>query len=339
MMKQYTYNCSIGERPYFLYVPQRYQVNEAVPLVVMLHGCTQKATAFADGTHMNELAERYNFIVAYPQQVRSAHTYGCWNWFQPINQERDSGEPALLVGMVQEIVQRTGEWTIDTQRIYVAGISAGAAMASILGATYPDLFAALGLHAGIAYKVAQNVHTGMRVMRRGGPDAFLQEALISTAMGEHARVMPVIVFQGTRDFTVASVNGDQVVQQWLRSNMQASQGTFHADFQMPDAHVANKVPGGHAYEVFTWNDASGCTIQEYWKINGMGHAWSGGRDGSYTDPKGPDASEAMYRFFMQQSIAPPAKDATITSSGSAHTSFWSNLLHQARHLFGEKKET
>src|SRR5438876_4975728 len=246
-MKQYTYTGSTGERSYWLYLPQNYQASEAVPLVVMLHGCTQKASGFADGTHMNELAERYNFIVVYPQQLRAAHAYGCWNWFQPINQERGSGEAALLAGIVREIVQQTGEWTIDKHRIYVTGISAGAAMAGILGATYPDLFAAIGIHSGIPYKSAQNVREGMRIMRCGGPDTLLQEALISSAMGERARVMPTIVFHGTSDFTVASINGDRVVQQWMQSNILATHGTYSANFQQPDALVRGKVPGGRSY--------------------------------------------------------------------------------------------
>ncbi len=336
-MKEYTYRGPTGERSYFVSIPQNYKMSEAVPLVVMLHGCTQKVSAFASGTHMNELAERYNFIVVYPQQSRSAHTYGCWNWFQPINQERDSGEAALLAGIVQEMVRQTAQWMIDKRRIYVAGISAGGAMAGILGATYPDVFAAIGIHSGIAYKVAQNVHNGMRVMRRGGPDTFLQEALIQTAMGEHTRVVPGIVFHGTSDFTVAPVNGDQVVQQWMQSNVLVSHGAYSADFQQPDSIVTGKVQGGRSYEILTWNAKSGRPVQEYWKINGMGHAWSGGKDGSYTDAKGPDASEAMYHFFMQHSLEDSEKHS-VTTAEILHPSFWGNLVHQAIHLFNEKKE-
>jgi poly(hydroxyalkanoate) depolymerase family esterase len=336
-MKQYTYTGPTGERAYFVYVPQNYQMNKAMPLVVMLHGCTQKASAFATGTRMNELAERDNFIVVYPQQSRSAHSYGCWNWFQPLNQERNSGEAALLAGIVQEVAQQTAQWTIDKQRIYVAGISAGGAMAGILGATYPDVFAAIGIHSGIAYKAAQNVHMGVRVMRRGGPDTILQEALIQTAMGEHACVVPSIVFHGTNDFTVAPVNGDQVVQQWMKSNMLVSRGTYSADFRQPDSIVTGKVQGGRAYEILRWNAKSGHVVQEYWKINGMGHAWSGGKNGSYMDATGPDASEAMYRFFMQHSLDDGERHSTTTGE-ILHSSFWNNLVQHAINLFNEKKE-
>jgi poly(hydroxyalkanoate) depolymerase family esterase len=336
-MKQYTYAGSTGERPYFVYTPQNYQTNEAVPLVVMLHGCMQKANGFATGTHMNELAERYNFIVVYPQQIRSAHNYGCWNWFQPINQERNSGEAALLAGIVQEMEQQTAQWAIDKRRIYVTGISAGGAMAGILGATYPDVFAAIGIHSGVAYKAAQNVHTGVNVMRRGGPDTILQDALIQTAMGEYTRVVPTIVFHGTSDFTVAPINGDQVVQQWMQSNVFASHEAYRANFWQPDSNVTGKVQGGRSYEISTWNDRSGHPIQEYWKIDGMGHAWSGGKGGSYTDVKGPDASEAMYRFFMQHALEDGRKHA-VTITEALHSSFWSNMVHHAMHLFNEKKE-
>jgi len=336
-MKQYTYTGPNGERTYFVYTPQKYQISEAVPLVVMLHGCTQNVSAFATGTHMNELAERHNFLVVYPQQSRSAHTYGCWNWFQPINQERESGEAGLLAGILREVVQQTTQWTIDKRRIYVAGISAGGAMAGILGATYPDVFAAIGIHSGIAYKAAQNVHTGMRAMRRGGPDAIQQEAFIQTAMGERAHVVPTIVMHGTSDFTVASINGDQVVQQWMQANALISHGTYQADFQRPDSIVIDKVPGGRAYEILTWNDNKGQPIQQYWKIKGMGHAWSGGKGGSYTDVKGPDASEAMYHFFMQHALEDCEKDAGAATETS-QTSFWSNLVQHAIRLFNEKKE-
>ncbi|MBV9616274.1 MAG: PHB depolymerase family esterase [Ktedonobacteraceae bacterium] len=336
-MKQYTYSGPTGERPYFVYVPQNYQASEAVPLVVMLHGCTQKANEFATGTHMNELAERNNFLVVYPQQTRAAHNYYCWNWFQPINQERNSGEAALLAGIVQEMVQQTTQWTIDKRRIYVAGISAGGAMAAILGATYPDLFAAVGIHSGITYKSAQNVRSGMRVMRHGGPDSIVQGDFIQAAMREHARVVPTIVFHGTNDFTVAPINGDQVVQQWMQSNMLVSHGAYRADFQKPDSIITGKVPGGRSYEILTWNDGSGHPIQEYWKINGMGHAWSGGNGGSYTDVKGPDASEAMYRFFIQHSLQDSKQDS-VTITAALRPSFWSNLVHHTIHLLQEKKE-
>src|SRR5712691_10573249 len=152
--QQYTYSGPSGNRPYFVYTPLKYQVGQAVPLVVMLHGCTQTAADFAAGAQMNQLAEQYNFIVVYPQQTNIANQYLCWNWFDPANQTRGSGEPAIIAGIVQAIEQNTSQWTIDTRRIYVAGLSAGAAMAVILGVTYPDIFAAIGVNTGFEYQAA-----------------------------------------------------------------------------------------------------------------------------------------------------------------------------------------
>ena len=338
-MKQYTYTGPIGERPYFVYTPQSYRVGDAVPLLVMLHGCTQKAVDFATGIHVNELAERHNFIVVCPQQTRSANRYGCWNWYQSVNQVRDSGEPAIIAGIVQEMLRDTTQWTIDARRIYVAGISAGAALTVALGATYPDIFAAIGIHSGVAYKAATNISGGIKTMRRGGSDPVHLGETAYTAMERHARVVPTIVFHGTSDFTVSAINGDQVIQQWMQTNMLASHETYVANFQQPASVVTGRVVGGYSYVIQTWNDASGQEIQEYWKISGMGHAWSGGSDGSFMDPKGPDASEAMYRFFMKHPMPKKKEKQLVPVAETPRAApFWKNLLHNVVDFLYEKKD-
>ena len=335
-MKQYTYTGPTGECPYYVYVPRSYRTGDAVPLLVMLHGCTQKAIDFAAGTHMNQLAERHNFIVVYPQQVRSANKYGCWNWFKPVNQARESGEAALIAGIVRAMLRETAQWTIDAQRIYVAGISAGGAMADILGATYPDLFASLGIHSGVTYRSATNIASSLRTMRRGGPDPVHLGTLAHASMDGRARVMPTIVFHGANDFTVSPVNGAQIIQQWMQANRLASSRSYIADFQQPDRTVTNKVAGGRSYVVQSWNDARGQEIQAYWLVNGMGHAWSGGSGGSYMDPKGPDASEAMYRFFMQHTL--PQEKQAVPAARTKRPPFWKGLLHNVVDFLYEKKE-
>ncbi len=304
MWQQYTYAGPTGSRPYFVYTPVNYQVGIAVPLVVMLHGCTQTAADFAAGTQMNLLADQYNFIVAYPQQTSTHNQYLCWNWFDPANQARGSGEPAIIAGIVQAIEQDTSQWTIDTRRIYVAGLSAGAAMAVILGATYPDIFAAIGVHSGFEYRAATSRNGVLSVSRRGGPDPLQQGQAAYDAMGSFAHVVPAIVFQGTSDYVIKPINGDQAVQQWMQTDFLASNGTYNADFNSPASTTTEQVPGGRSYTVSAWNDSNGNELQEYWKVSGMGHAWSGGSySGSYTDPQGPNASLAMYTFFMDQSGA------------------------------------
>ena len=150
--QQYTYNGSAGSRPYFVYTPANYQVGTPAPMIVMLHGCSQTPADFAAGTQMDQLADQKQFIVVYPQQTSTYNQEACWNWFDPADQARGSGEPAIIAGIVQTVEQNTAQWTIDTHRVYVAGISAGAAMSVILGATYPDIFAALGVQSGLEYK-------------------------------------------------------------------------------------------------------------------------------------------------------------------------------------------
>ena len=304
MWQQYLYSGPTGSRPYFVYTPTNYQTGVGVPLVVMLHGCTQTVEDFAFGTQMNQVAEQQNFIVVYPQQVSSANGSLCWNWFDARNQSRGSGEAAIIAGIVQAMQQNTAQWTIDANRIYVAGFSAGAALAVILGATYPDIFAALGVHSGMEYQAAINLNTALRAMRKGGPNPQQQGHVAYTAMDGYARVVPTIVFHGTNDYTTNSLNGDQVVQQWMTTDKLASQGTYNADFVVPDATTTGQIPNGHSYVTLVWNDTDGNTIQHYWKVNGMNHAWSGGKaGGSYTDPLGPDATQAMYLFFMDHSLA------------------------------------
>lgn len=299
MWQQYLYVDTHGNYPYFVYTPETYQVSGPVPLVIMLHGCTQTAADFATGTSMNLLAEQHGFVLLYPQQTSSSNYKRCWNWFLPANQQRGSGEPARIVGMAKSLLRNTARWKIDPARIYVTGLSAGACMAVILGATYPDVFAAIGIHSGLGYQSARDVKSAFQAMRRGGPDPQQQGLRAYTATGDCSRVMPTIVFHGTNDRTVAFVNGDQVVQQWMQTNRLASRGTYTADFHRPTHVTSGQVLNGYSYAVETWNASNGEEVQVYWKINGMGHGWSGGNPaGSHTEPRGPGVSEAMYNFFM-----------------------------------------
>ena len=295
--QQFNYNGPAGSRPYFVYTPENYRVGTAIPLIVMLHGCTQTALDFAIGTRMNQLAEQYHFIVAYPQQASLYNSALCWNWFEPANQIRGSGEPAILAGIVQEIESQTNRWTIDQRRIYVTGISAGGAMAVILGATYPDIFAAIGVHSGAEYGAITSPLSGGGVFLQGGPDPIQQGKEAFAAMGSFARVVPTIVFHGTNDVVAAPINGKQAVQQWMETDSLASHGSYQADFNSPSSTSSGQVQGGHSYTTYTWDDNNGNEVQEYWLIDGMGHAWSGGSPYNFTDLKGPDASLAMYTFF------------------------------------------
>ncbi|HLY31350.1 MAG TPA: PHB depolymerase family esterase [Ktedonobacterales bacterium] len=317
---QYTYNGSAGSRPYYVYTPANYQVGTPVPLIVMLHGCTQTPTDFANGTQMNTLADQDQFIVVYPQQTSTYNSLECWNWFQTADQSRGSGEPAIIAGIVQTVEQTTSQWTIDTNRVYVAGMSAGAAMAVIMGATYPDIFAAIGVHSGLEYQAATSETAATMAQSQGGPSPTQQGQAAYNAMGSAARVVPTIDFQGQSDYTVYPVNGDQVIEQWMQTDHLASNGSYNASFSSPSTTTNGQVSGsgGHSYTVETWNDTNGNEIEEYWKINGMGHAWSGGSSsGSYTDPNGPSATNAMYSFFMNHPMRGGTQTPTPPPAGTS----------------------
>lgn len=309
MWQQFQYSSADGSRPYFVYTPHHYRPGTAVSLLVMLHGCRQSAWDFAKGTAMNELAEQYGFIVLYPQQTRAYNLGQCWNWFSPRNQQRGKGEPASIADIIQTVTSNTDLWTIDPQRIYAAGISAGGAMAVILAATYPDLIAAIGVHSGMEYQAASNVISGWRAIRHGGPDPVRQGEKAYRAMGTFSRTVPTIVFHGMDDKVAAPLNSDQVVEQWMRTNNLASEGKYLASLDKPDSVISGRATDGYPYVVSSWNEPGGNAVQAYWKIAGMRHAWAGGSpSGSYTDPLGPNASLAMYRFFM----AHPFSNAGVT---------------------------
>jgi poly(hydroxyalkanoate) depolymerase family esterase len=281
------YSNAAGSRAYKLYIPSGYRGQE-VPLVMMLHGCTQSPDDFAAGTRMNAIAEEQTCLVAYPAQGSDANPAKCWNWFRPVDQRRDQGEPSLIAGITRQIMH---DYAVDPGRVYVGGLSAGAAAAAVLGAAYPDLFAAVGVHSGLACGAASDMPSAFAAMRQGKPP------LPSTRDGGSAAAadgptIPTIVFHGDRDTTVHPRNSDHVIAR--------AKGTTSAQTKVH----RGRSPGGHAYTRTVHIDASGRTMLEQWEIHGAGHAWSGGSpSGSYTDPRGPDATREMVRFFMEHQLA------------------------------------
>jgi poly(hydroxyalkanoate) depolymerase family esterase len=256
-------------RTFKLYIPP--QAGERpLPLVVMLHGCTQDPDDFAAGTRMNEAAQLQGCFVLYPAQSTKANPQRYWNWFKHSHQKRDRGEPALLAAMTREIMSQHG---VDPARVYVAGLSAGGAMAAILGDAYPDLFAAVGVHSGLAAGSAKDLPSALAAMRQGAPAAGAQESRV-----------PTIVFHGDADTTVHPQNGSHV--------LSASAGPAPA----PEADTQR----GSNYTRTLHRDAQGRVVAEHWRVHGVGHAWSGGsKSGSYTAPAGPDATREMLRFFLE----------------------------------------
>ncbi len=312
---QYTYSGAPGSRTYNVYTPAGYTATQPAALIVMLHGCGGNPIDFSNTTQMNVLADSQQFVVVYPHQSTA---YGeCWQWTNPAHQSRGSGEPAIIAGITQTVLADTGHWNLDPSRVYVTGFSAGAAMSVILGVTYPDIYAAIGESAGLEYK-ASTSGSSSPALQTGGPDAVTQGQLAYTTMGTRARVVPVIVFQGTSDTTVYPINGDQVIKQWMETDRLASGGGYNASFATPATTTTGRAPGtsGRSYSVRTWNDLTGGEVEEYWSITGMGHSWSGGStSGAYADPYGPSATQRMYEFFMAHPFSGPP-----TTSPNAPTS-------------------
>jgi poly(hydroxyalkanoate) depolymerase family esterase len=270
----HSFTCAQGSRAYRVYVPAS-ATEAATGLVVMLHGCTQDPEDFAAGTGMNALAETHGFVVLYPQQSRGENAQSCWNWFRWGDQRRDMGEPAILAGMTRKVAAEHG---ICADRTFAAGLSAGAAMAVIMGQTYSDVFAAVGAHSGLAYGSATDVMTAFAAMGGQG------DVRVTAGKG-----VPTIVFHGTADTTVHPSNGRRIVADAVAGG--------------PRQTIETEAKGETAGRRFTREisrDVDGRTYLESWTVEGLGHAWSGGQSGgSYTDIQGPDASAEMIRFFYE----------------------------------------
>lgn len=282
-----SFTCQAGTRGYKLYVPSTYKEGGApVPLVVMLHGCTQDPDDFAAGTRMNTVAEETGCLVAYPCQSMQANTSKCWNWFSAADQQRDRGEPAIIAGIARQVM---ADHNVDAARVSIAGLSAGGAMAVAVGALYPELFHAVGVHSGLPVGSASDLPSALQAMQQG-----------AKAGGQPVSSPPLIVFHGDKDHTVHPKNGTDVLRHGLAGHEAGA----------PEIERA-KASGGRKYTRSLHRGADGRVLAEHWELHGGGHAWAGGSaSGSYTDPTGPDASREMVRFFA-------AVAATRTATGTA----------------------
>ena len=272
----------VQDHPYWVYVPKTETATAGRPLVLMLHGCTQNAEDFARGTRMNATAEAEGALVLYPSQLQSANANGCWNWFRPQDQQAGSGEPALLLAMVQNAM---AAHDIDHKRVYVAGLSAGGAMAAVLGQQYPEVFSAVGVHSGLAPGAAHNMMGALSAMKSGAKGW-------SSTSGSSARQVPLIVFHGDADSTVHPRNGEQL--------LEGAAAGLATSVQSRDIGTT---PDGQRYTRTSVQNTAAekpSALAEHWLLHGGGHAWSGGdAQGSHTTAKGVNASAEMLRFFLE----------------------------------------
>lgn len=296
-----------GTRSYRVYIPHGLRRTTKAPLVLALHGCGQNGMDFAAGTRFSDVADKHQFVVVYPEQAVTHNGQRCWNWFRPTHQSRAQGEPAILAGIVRRVIRETAAWRIDPDRIYVTGISAGGGMAVVLAATYPELFAAVGVHSAPPYRSASGPANALAAMQGRAAPAQVEAAAT-------AAMPPMIIFQGTFDGTVRPVNGQRVADQWLSYHRHSAPAASRAKgVVIGDPRVTHASPARPAtarsrrgYTVSRWY-AGGRKVLELWVVEGLGHAWSGGSSkGSYSDSRGPRATTEMWRFFSAHRSATAA---------------------------------
>lgn len=304
-----------------VHVPAGLSPEVPAAVVCMLHGCTQDPATFAAATAMNETANRHGFVVIYPAQPSGRNANRCWNWFLPAHQQRGAGEPELIAGTTQELIAEESGHTVDPRRVFVAGLSSGGAMALILAACYPDIFAAVGIHSGLPYRSATDLASAFAVMRHAAANTAADGHAIHSAMGTRARRLPSLVIRGTADRTVAPENSRHVLAQLMHANHLAAPQSCAHEPARPTTSQHTRADGGLSYTRNQWIDADGTLMHESIEVQDLGHAWSGGTaGGSYADPRGPSATEAIWEFFAQAAPHPshPASNTTNAMMADKH---------------------
>lgn len=313
-LESFTYEGDWGTNPYLVYTPASYlrSPDRPAPVVVMIHGCNTTATEQARASAWHRVAERERFLVVYPDNTNEVdgangslgtHPAQCWRWYDPASNQRGSGDPSQLAGLTREVING---WNVDAERVYAVGMSSGAMMTSILGATYPDVYAAIGVVAGCAYLATgcpgQELHSQVE-----SPEAQARAA--RQAMGTHARVVPMIELHGDQDTTVPPPEGGNAVRQWLMTNNLVLSGQPAGPLPLsPGSTVVGATDGGYGYEVDRYADARGCVVSEHWRIHEMGHFWPGGSPdpawAEWTDWRAPSGAEATWAFLSRHELAP-----------------------------------
>lgn len=287
-----------------MYLPSGVDPGRRVPVLLLLHGCRQRPIDFAVESGFVAVADAQRFLIVAPRQEQHHQLQRCWRWYESEHQERGRGEPALLADLIDQVLAESGSWRADPRRVYAAGLSAGGAMALILATTYPDVIAAAGVHSATAYRSATQGFSALGAMAAHA--SLPDHGLIG---GEMA---PVVVIQGTNDSVVRAPNGDRIVDQWLASREASALAGLNR--VRPLATTRALMVGGRRCIRTRWYTARGRRVLEYWRIDGLRHAWSGGaRKAAFVDPTGPPAAEVMASFFQRHRLS---HGASSSGSGS-----------------------
>jgi poly(hydroxyalkanoate) depolymerase family esterase len=297
-----SYSNEYGRREYLFYAPANLDQGTAAPLLVFLHGCTQTPQLLEAASGMKNVADEQGFMIVYPQQDFNSSPHRCWNWYAKEHQHRDTGEPSLIVGIVNQIKQ---EHNVDASRIYIAGISSGGAMTSIIANCYPDVFAAAAIHSGMAYEASTNIPEAIFAPLSGSKTPPVQAGFDAyQCAGEARRPSPIMVIHGTVDNVVLKINGDNTIEQFAQMNDLADDGTDNDSVvAKPTSSQTHQVPDGYTYTVNDYEYGGKLLMQQY-VIDGMNHLWSGGT-GIFplSDPKAPDASRFIWEFFHNHTLS------------------------------------
>jgi poly(hydroxyalkanoate) depolymerase family esterase len=285
-----------GERRYKLFLPDGAARGASPALVVVLHGCTQDAADIARGSRMNEGAEGRGWMVLYPEQSAADNPRKCWNWYDAAHQARGAGEPSIIAGLTAQVAE---EYGVSPERTWLTGISAGAAMASLVAAAYPERYAAIALHSGLVHSATGSVAGALGVMQKGVPSPEPHAERAHAAMGEHARVIPALVIHGGSDAVVVPINGAQAARQWFLTNALAMGQPLDTTSGASDHSVREE--NGYEVRRSTYRARSGVALAHLVMVMWLGHAWSGGSaDGTFTDVRGPSATAMILDFFARQ---------------------------------------
>jgi len=291
----------LPRREYLVYLPRGHSRWRRYPVLVLCHGCRQSPEEIAAGTRIAEFADADGWLVLLPRQKQSANAWNCWNWFDA-RTAHGEGECAIVLAQVDDVVKR---WRGDSDRVVVAGMSAGGALAAALALRHAARVRGVFVHSGVACGAATTAIAAFGVMKHG-PDTDV-EAVARDARQAAPRALrvPLCVVQGESDDVVAPVNAVALARQFLRLNEHpalsraSDPGALEANALPPPDVEMREASADRSVITREWQMDSRLSVR-YVSIGGLAHAWSGGDAAyAYNDPHPPPATEILARFARE----------------------------------------